>query len=110
MMRAKLSVGIPNVISADYISIVQLEKPNHILTRSEENTFLRFLESEWHFDLIYNRNRKEDQNRTLVKFRVEFEMYSPLTANLVGLVFDDFTHKTMKAFLERSELLNQRKK
>ena len=109
LIRAKLTVGIPRVISADYISTVKLAKPSRILTRSEENKFMRYLESEWIFEPVTaSRGGKQDPHRTLVKFRVEFELYSALAANLLGVVFDDFTRKTMTAFLTRAELFYQR--
>lgn len=107
-MRAKLTVGIPKVISADYISTIHLTKPNRILTRSEENKFMRYLESEWRFEPFSSRG-KEDPSQTMVKFRVEFELYSVLAANLLGVVFDDFTRKTMEAFLLRAEQIHRRR-
>lgn len=111
LMRAKLTIGIPSVITADYISTVQLSRANRILVRSEENKFMRYLESEWHFDpVMTSRAGKEDPHRTMVKFRVEFELYSALYANMLSVVFDDFTRKTMEAFLRRAELAYQRKR
>lgn len=119
LMRAKLTVGVPRVMSADYISTIHLSKPSRIVARSEENKFMRYLESEWRFEPVgpgrhrgttekEKKDHPKPKERTLVKFRVEFELYSTVAAGLLSAVLDDFTRKTMEAFLQRAERMHRR--
>lgn len=97
-MEAELIVGYPPLITEKYKSIIYMDKPNRLLVKGIDSTILKFLESEWKFEEL---NKK----RTLVTFNVQFEFYSTIHSRFMSLFFDDFTRKTMKAFLDRAYII-----
>lgn len=101
-MEAELIVGIPNLLTEKYISVITLDKPNRILVQTNNSKVLRYLESEWKFETV----KLNRSNQTLVTFRVEFEFYSKLHSSVMNIFFDDLTRKTMLAFINRAQLIN----
>ncbi|OTF69343.1 coenzyme Q-binding protein COQ10-like protein, mitochondrial-like [Euroglyphus maynei] len=97
-MEAELVVGFPPLITEKYTSIIYLDKPNHVLVKGIDSTILKHLESEWKFEEL---NKK----RTLVTFNVKFEFHSTIHSRFMSMFFDDFTKKTMKAFLDRAYII-----
>ncbi|KAI7685498.1 hypothetical protein SSS_10542 [Sarcoptes scabiei] len=97
-MEAELVVGFQPIITEKYTSIIHLYKPNRILIEGTNSNILKHLQSEWKFEQL-------NEKRTIVTFNVEFEFYSSIHSKFMSLFFDDFTKKTMKAFLDRAYLV-----
>lgn len=97
-MEAELVVGFPPLITEKYTSIIYLDKPNRVLVKGMNSTILKYLESEWKFEEL-------NAKRTLVTFNVTFEFQSTIHSRFMSLFFDDFTKKTMKAFLDRAYII-----
>ena len=110
LMEASLSIGIPNMIQAEYTSTIHLDKNRKIVIKSQPNDFAKFIQSEWKFEPISSSNPSSKTNKNtdkcLVYFNVEFELYSQVTANILNIVLDDFTRKTMQAFIKRAEKMH----
>lgn len=102
-MEADIIVGIPHLVTEKYRSIIHLQPPHRIRIKSLNSKVLKHLESEWHFKPI-------NDNRTLLTFRVEYEFHSYFHANVMNMFVDDFTRRTMRAFLERARAIYSRPK